>query len=103
MIDNEGIDLRPGMFGKVRVPVQIHDNAVLIPRSAVVEDLGSPSARTGTVLVVGEGISKCRQVGLGILQENVIEITRGLTEGELVVTAGQHSLQDGEEVTVVKP
>ena len=100
MIDNEGIDLRPGMFAKVRILVEVHDNAILIPRSAVVEDsLGD----TGTVLVVEEGISKRRQVGLGILQENVIEITRGLTEGELVVTVGQHSLKDGEEVTVVKP
>ena len=42
-------------------------------------------------------------VELGISQENLVEITRGLTEREFAVTAGQRSLKDGEEVTAVKP
>jgi RND family efflux transporter MFP subunit len=103
MIDNESMDLRPGMFAGVRILVEAHDNVVLIPRSAVIEDLGSPSAKTGIAVVVEDGVSKRRQVQLGLVQGNVVEITRGLTEGESVVTAGQHSLQDGEKVTVVKP
>ena len=58
---------------------------------------------TGVVFVVQNGASERRQVELGLSQESAVEITGGLTEGESVVTTGQHSLQDGEKVTVVKP
>jgi len=65
-------------------------------------DCDSPTDM-GTVFVVQDGISERRQVKPGLSQESAVEITGGLTEGEFVVTTGQHSLQDGEKVTVVKP
>ncbi len=99
-VDNSKMDLRSGMFAKVEILVEVRGDAILIPRSAVLED--SPTD-TGTVFVVQNGISERRQVKPGLSQESAVEITGGLNEGELVVTAGQHSLQDGEKVTVVKP
>ena len=100
MIDNSEMDLKPGMFAKVTIPVEVHDNVILIPRSAVIEDGQQDS---GTVFVVEYGKSKRREVALGLSQENVIEISKGLAEGELVVAAGGHSLKDDEEVTAMKP
>lgn len=100
MIDNAKMNLKPGMFAKVSIPVEVHDNAILIPRSAVIED---SQKDTGTIFVVEDGVSKRRQVEFGLSLENIVAITRGLTERELVVAAGQHSLKDGEKVTVVKP
>jgi len=98
-IANAKMDLRPGMFAKVSLPVEVRDNVILIPSSAVIE---GGLKDTGTVFVVEDEKSKRREVKLGLSAENVIEITNGLTEGELVVASGGHSLKDDEEVTVVK-
>ncbi len=99
MIDNAKMDLRPGMFAKVSIPVEIHGNAIRIPSSAVIQN---NQKNTGTVVVVKNGRIERREVKLGLSQEGDVEITNGLTEGALVVTGGQHSLKDGEEVTPIE-
>ncbi len=99
-IDNTALRLKPGMFAKVKIPVEIHKNAILLPRSAVIED----SIRmTQIVFVVADGHSKRRQIELGLAEGSRVEIANGLSEGEQVVIAGQHTLKDGEEVTVMNP
>lgn len=95
-IDNRGMDLRPGMFAKVTIPVEVHNN-VVVPLSTIIED--NPTDK-GTVFVVADGKSNRRKVDLGLSRGNVIEVTSGLVEGEFVVTAGQHSLQDGQDVII---
>ena len=100
VIDNAGLRLKPGMFAKVRIPVEIYHNALLLPRSAVMED---SIKETHTVFVVAEGRSQRRQVEVGLAEGSRVQITSGLSEGEQVVIAGQHPLMDGEEVTVMSP
>ena len=99
-IDNAALHLKPGMFAKVRIPVEIHKNAILLPRSAIIEDI---IKKTQTVFVVTDGRSQRRQIEMGLAEGSQVEITHGLSEGEQVVIAGQHTLKDGEEVTVVNP
>ena len=99
-IDNADLRLKPGMFAKVKIPVEIHKNAILLPRSAVIED---GIRKTQIVFVVADGRSKRRQVELGLAEGSRVEITNGLSEGEQVVIAGQHTLKDGEEVTAMNP
>ena len=99
-IDNTDLRLKPGMFAKVKIPVEIREDAILLPRSAVIED---SIRNTQIVFVVADGHSKRRQVEMGLTEGSRVEITTGLSEGELVVIAGQHTLKDGEEVTVMNP
>ena len=99
-IDNAALSLKPGMFAKVRIPVKIHQNAILLPRSAIIED---SAKQTQTVFVVADGRSKRRQVEMGLVDGSRVEITTGISEGEQVVIAGQHTLKDDEEVTVMNP
>ena len=98
-IDNTKMNMKPGMFAKVRIPTEVNDNAILVPSSAVI--INNQEA-TGDVIVVENGIIKHRQVQLGLAKEDVIEITNGLIEGELVVNVGQQSLKEGEKVAVVQ-
>lgn len=97
-IDNSEMKLKPGMFTQVRIPVEIHANALLIPRSAVLED---SVKNIPLVFVVEDATSKRREVELGLSQGNTVEIISGLEVGEPVVTVGQHSLKVDEEVQVV--
>ena len=99
-IDNAALSLKPGMFAKVRIPVEIHQNAILLPRSAIIED---SVKQIQTVFVVVDGRSKRRQVEMGLADGSRVEITTGISEAEQVVIAGQHTLKDGEEVTVMNP
>ena len=99
-IDNPNLDLKPGMFAQVKIPVDIHENAILIDRAAVIED----SVRdTRTIFVVANGQGKRRPVEFGLAQGSKVEIISGLAEGEHVVIAGQHTLKDGEKVKVMNP
>ena len=99
-IDNPVGKLRPGMFAKVRVPIKVHSDALLIPRTSLIEDVNT---KTQNIFVIEENVSRRRAVEIGLLQGGVVEVVSGLMEGESVVTAGQHSLKDGEEVRVVNP
>ena len=100
VIDNAALRLKPGMFAKVRIPVEIYQDALLLPRSAIIED---SIKKIHTVFVVADGRSQRRQVEMGLAEGSRVQITNGLSEGEQVVIAGQHTLKDGEEVTVVNP
>ena len=99
-IDNTALHLKPGMFAKVKIPVEIHENAILLPRSAIIED---SLKQVQTIFVVVNGRSKRRQVEMGLAEGSQVEITSGLSAGEQVVIAGQHTLKEGEEVTVMNP
>ncbi len=99
-IDNLDGTLKPGMFAKVTVPIEVHTDAILIPRAALIEDA---QTKKRNVFVVESGVSQLRPVQIGLLRSGEVEVRSGLTEGEAVVTAGQHTLKSGESVTVVNP
>ena len=54
------------------------------------------------VFAVEGGKAHMRQVSLGHVSGNVVEIKEGVKQGGLVVVRGQHKLNDGEIVKVVK-
>ena len=99
-IDNSEGSLKPGMFAKVTVPIKVHTDALLIPRASLIENV---NAKTQNVFVIEENVSRRRVVEIGLLRGSKAEVISGLMEGEAVVTAGQHSLKDGEDVRVVNP
>ena len=99
-IDNPNRALKPGMFAKVTIPIEVHTDALLISRAALIEDANT---NTQSVFVVENGVTQRRVVEIGLLRGSQAEVLAGLIEGEAVVTAGQHSLKQGENVRVVNP
>ena len=99
-IDNPDRTIKPGMFAKVTVPVKVHTDAILISRASLIDDTNT---RTQNVFVVENGVSQRRPIKIGLSRGGDVEVLNGITEGEAVVTAGQHSLKDGERVRVVNP
>lgn len=100
LIENPDGTIKPGMFAKVTVPVDVRENTILIPRISLIEDVES---RTQNVFVVENGVSKLRSVETGLARGAEVEILKGLNEGEAVIIAGQHSLKVDEIVNVVNP
>jgi RND family efflux transporter MFP subunit len=97
-IDNTSHKLKPGMFAKVTLPVETHEDAVLVRRSAVIEDRASGGKH---VFVINNGISIKREVETGLVKSDLIEVLSGVRPGEKVVVSGQHYLEDGERVKVI--
>jgi RND family efflux transporter MFP subunit len=98
-IDNTSHKLKPGMFAKVTIPVETHDNAIAIRKSAVIDD--NLSGEKYLFVFEGDSVIK-RVVKTGIAKDNMIEILSGVQAGEKIVVSGQNYVKDGERVKVAK-
>ncbi len=88
--------LRAGMFGRVRIDYDQRADALVIPRSALLEDGDAPA-----VFTVQDGKAVRVPVELGYVDGAMIEVREGLVEGAPVVTAGKVALREGSPVQVV--
>lgn len=95
-IGNEQKRIKPGMFGRMAITYDRHENALQIPRSAIIE-----SATATSVLVEEEGIAIRKAVQTGYSINGMIEITSGLDDGENVITVGQVGLKSDSRVNVI--
>lgn len=94
-LDNRNGEFRPGMQVQLTFPGQLHKSTLVIPRAALLEEEGVYSA----FVVKGNTVEK-RDIVLGILDNDRVEVLSGLTEGERVATDKSYSLMDGMEVVV---
>ncbi len=91
----EADKVSPGMFARVRLAISSKDNAILVPRVAILEREGSFYAFT-----VEEARAVRREVELGLTDEKYAEVLFGFAPGEAVVVSGQHFLRDGSPLMV---
>jgi RND family efflux transporter MFP subunit len=93
----EGL-LRPGLFARADLGVALRRDVLVVPTEAVLQRASGP-----TVFVVGaDGRVGRRDVTVGTFHRDGVEVTKGLTAGELVVTRGQTGLVDGAVVKVTE-
>ncbi|WP_101927707.1 MULTISPECIES: efflux RND transporter periplasmic adaptor subunit [Luteimonas] len=93
----EGNDmLRAGMFGRIRIDYDERADALVIPRSALLDD-----DETTAVYTVREGKAVRVPVTLGYVDGTTIEVREGLALGDPVVTAGKVALREGSLVQVI--
>ena len=88
--------LRAGMFGRIHVDYDQRADALVVPRSALLDE-GDETA----VYTVRDGKAVRVPVELGYIDGNLIEIRNGLEEGAPVVTAGKVALREGSAVQVI--
>ena len=95
-ISNEQRRIKPGMFGRMAITYDRHENALQIPRSAIIE-----SATSTSVLVEEDGIAIRKAVQTGYSFNGMIEITDGLADGDNVITVGHVGLKRDSKVNVI--
>lgn len=97
LIDNSQRQLKPGMFSQVEIKFDTRDQALLVPKRALLTVDNLPS-----VLVLdSENRVEQRQVTLGYTADNVVEILQGVSLDEQVVIAGHAALKAQSLVNVV--
>ena len=95
-IPNKERLLRSGMFAHVKL--YLGERSALVIERDVLNRL--PGTGSYYVYIVQDGKAVLKNVKTGIGQENYVEITDGLTEGEQVVIKGQNRLKNGISVIV---
>ncbi len=85
---NPDMQLRPGMFGNVRIQAPAIENALVVPTEAVIRS----GERTIVFLAKGEGRFEPREVRIGEESGGKIQIVSGLLGNEIVVVSAQFML-----------
>lgn len=103
-LDNRQLQLRPGMFAKVRAVFGVREQALLVPEEAIV-----PQGQKVFVIKVVAGdkpetwVSRRVEVKLGVRQAGQVEVVEGLQPQDRVVTAGQQRVQgDGTVLKLIE-
>ena len=92
-VPNAGGELKPGMFARVSLTLDTQANALLIPEEAIV-----PRGTQSFVFRVNEGKAVMTQVELGLRRPGLVQVVKGLSADDRVVTDGHQKLQDGVAV-----
>jgi multidrug efflux pump subunit AcrA (membrane-fusion protein) len=96
-IPNPGHLLKPGMFARIEVALQEKPAALAVPRHAVLEEGGN------RFVFVVEGNQAIRKpIVTGIEQDQLIEVVKGLKDGDKIVVRGQESLRDRSTIRVIE-
>jgi membrane fusion protein (multidrug efflux system) len=96
-VPNPGAKLRPGMFARVALTLGTREKALLVPEQAIV-----PRGDKSYVFRVADGKALLTPVELGSRNPGEVEVLKGLSPGDSVVTDGQLKLQDGMAVMVMQ-
>jgi len=95
-VDNTGFKLKPGMFVRVAVTLSTRPNAILVPETAI-----WPQGQDSYVYRVVDGKAILTKIAMGQRRPGEVEVTEGLSPGDVVVTEGQIKIRDGAPVMVM--
>jgi len=90
------VDIPVGVFARGDILVKTNQEALIVPSSALTRKKGGIY-----VYVIEEGIARQKEVVLGIIQDERVEILKGLSEKEEIVVLGNQELEDGLKVDVL--
>ncbi len=98
--DSKG-QLQPSMFGRIGIDYDKRADALVVPRTALLDDAGG-GAGSGAVFRVGKDGKVMRvPVELGYIDGPWAEVREGLEPEDRVVVAGKAALRDGMTVQVI--
>jgi len=89
-VPNGGLELRAGMYARVKIITAESKNVPVIPVDGVISQGGE-----NYVYVVENGRAFKRPVQLGLREGSYVEVIDGLREGEKIITTGKEMVKDG--------
>ncbi|MDD5015672.1 MAG: efflux RND transporter periplasmic adaptor subunit [Atribacterota bacterium] len=89
-------DIPVGVFARGDILVKTTQDALIIPSGALTRKKDAIY-----VYVIEEGIARQKEVFLGIIQDERVEVLKGLSEKEEIVVVGNQELEDGLKVDVL--
>lgn len=96
-VNNPCYILRPGMFVKADIVTNHKDSVIVVPKSIILS-----RQRGKTVFIIDRGIAEERIIETGLENLTDVEVTRGLSKNERVVTSGFETLSNKAKVKIIK-
>src|SRR3984885_15326819 len=103
-IDNSREDVRPGMIGSIPGgPARDSSPRLVVPLNAVVRSPADPNGFAVFRLTERDGKScaLAQTIETGQTLGNSIEVTRGLTAGQKIISLGGAQVRDGQQVNIL--
>ncbi|MFW5789783.1 MAG: efflux RND transporter periplasmic adaptor subunit [Bacillota bacterium] len=97
-VANPDYNIKAGMRGSIEFVIDEVSDAVVIPGDGIFDVEEDQAA----VFVIEDGTARRQTVKTGMEDDNLVEITSGLAEGDQVVLYDQDRLVDGQAVEVVE-
>ena len=88
--------LKPGMFGRVRIVYDTREDVLLVPKEAILAEDDESS-----VYLIRDAMSFKQLVETGYSDDAHIEVLSGIEAGDMIITTGQNSLRDSTKVEVI--
>ncbi len=95
-VRNRSRQLKPGMFGRIRIVYDTRTDVLLVPKEAILAE-DDESA----VYVVRDSMAYRQVVETGYSNDEHMEIISGIDAGDIIITTGQNSLRDSSKVEVI--
>lgn len=96
-IPNPNGEILPGMFARANIVKREVKDSISVPLYSVITRVNEQF-----VFVENDGNAHLRMVETGILEGWNIQITKGLSKGDRVIVVGHRSIDEGQEVNVVR-
>jgi RND family efflux transporter MFP subunit len=109
-VPNSGFRLKPGMYARVQLTVDSRQDALTVPRNALIDLDGRPGVFVAAPAAAGTAGGGTAQQGAtvmmarfvpvqtGIRDGERIEIRSGIQDGARVITTGAGALKDGDRI-----
>jgi multidrug efflux pump subunit AcrA (membrane-fusion protein) len=95
VMNNPGLELRPNTFGEISLEVSSHEDALVVPQKAVLEN-------KYVFIALDDNTAARKEVLLGLQNTDMVEVTSGINEGDLVVVEGNYGLEDGAKIEIIE-
>jgi membrane fusion protein, multidrug efflux system len=96
-INNPKYLLRPGMFVKADIVTNHKDSVIVIPKTIILS-----RQRGKTVFIYDRGVVSERIIETGLENVSSVEVIKGLTKNERIVTSGFETLSNKSKVKIIK-
>ena len=97
LVSNKSEELMPGIFVYIYTPHFTKKNIIVIPRETVFQENGKDY-----VYVANSTTAKKKEITLGKNIGNTIEIVKGLSVGDRLISEGKALLKEGRKIKIVE-
>ncbi|UCE41913.1 MAG: efflux RND transporter periplasmic adaptor subunit [Candidatus Aminicenantes bacterium] len=92
-VNNPDLSLRPNTFGEVTLEISTHEDALIIPQIAVLENKYVFVAQDDNTVAQ-------KEVSIGLQNTDMVEVISGIEEEDLVVVEGNYGLEEGSKIEI---
>lgn len=95
-VQNETETLQGGLFVEGRIVTGEREGVLIVPRNALIN--WNMANKKAELLLVVDGVAAKKSVEVGITQEDMVEITKGVSAGDEVILRGGFNVKEGDAV-----